>query len=175
MSRPGTVVGGRTRIAARDAHQGITLGGRCPHGPILVLMAMTLSKAMQETAVGEGLALGCVALGVDAIEGSKMDLELAFRHAWRAWPCRSTFPQVHADAERDDLLRILNKSEGRRSAHLSGWASQWPFVPYVAEAWTVEDVAEILQGSTGVPFAGWIELARSFVDDLHPDPGDRVR
>lgn len=138
-------------------------------------MAITLSKAMQETAVGEGLALGCVALGVDAIGGSKIDLEFAFRHAWRAWPYRSTFPVVHADADRDDLLRILNKSEGRRSAHLSGWASQWPFVPYVAETWTVEDVAEILQSSTGVPFAGWIELARTFVDDLNTDHEDRAR
>lgn len=81
---------------------------------------------------------------------------------------------VHADVARDDLLRILNKSEGRRSAHLSGWASQWPFVPCVAEDWTVEDVAEIRPDSTGVPFAGWIELAQTFVDDLHTDDGVRA-
>ncbi len=81
-----------------------------------MLMAMTLSKATQETAVGEGLALGCVALEVDAVEGSKMDLEFAFRRAWRSWPYHSTFAVVRADVARDDLLRILGKSEGRRSA-----------------------------------------------------------
>lgn len=151
------------------------LCGSASAGSILVLMAMTLSKATQETAVGEGLALGCVALEVDAIEGSKMDLEFAFRRAWRSWPYHSTFPVVRADVARDDLLRILGKSEGRRSAHLSGWASQWPFVPYVAEAWTVEDAAEILHGSTGVPFAGWVELAQAFIDDLHSDQGARAR
>jgi len=132
-------------------------------------MAMTLSKARQETAIGEGLALGCVTLEVDAIQGSKMDLEFAFRRAWREWPYRSTFPAVYADVTRDDLLRSLGRSEGRRSAHLSGWTSQWPFVPYVAETWTVEDVADILQSSTALPLAGWVKLAQAFFDDLHGD------
>jgi len=59
--------------------------------------------------------------------------------------------------------------------NLSGWASQWPFVPYVAETWTVDGVAEILQGSTGVPLAGWVELAQPLVDDLHTDYGARAR
>lgn len=38
--------------------------------------------------------------------------------------------------------------------------------PYIAETWSVEDAGEILEGSTGVPLAGWVELARAFVDDL---------
>lgn len=42
-------------------------------------------------------ALGCVALDVDVVEGSKMDLEVAFRHAWSGWPYRSSFPVVRAD------------------------------------------------------------------------------
>lgn len=124
--------------------------------------------------MGEGLALGCVTLEIAAIEGSKMDLEFAFRRAWREWPNRSTFPAVRADVTRDDLLRILGRSEGRRSAHLSGWTSQWPFVPYVAETWTVEDVAEILQSSTGVPLAGWVKLAQASIDDPHLDRGARA-
>jgi hypothetical protein len=132
---------------------------------MLVPMATMLSRAVQETAVGEGLALGCIALQVDVVEGSKMDLEFAFRRAWSGWPYRSTFPVVRADVRRDDLLRILGKSERRRSAHLTGWASQWPFVPYIAETWSVEDAGTILEGSTGVPLAGWVELAQAFVDD----------
>ncbi len=127
-------------------------------------MATALSKAQQGTTVGEGLALGCVALGVDLVEGSKVDLEFAFRRAWRGWPYRFNFPAVRADVGRDDLLSLLDKSEGRRSAHLTGWSSQWPFQPYKLGNWTVEDVADLLPG--GVPLAGWKHLASTFLAEL---------
>ena len=39
-------------------------------------MQVKLSKANQETAVGEGLALGCVALGVESFNAAKMTIEL---------------------------------------------------------------------------------------------------
>ena len=109
--------------------------------------------------MGEGLALGCIALQIDVVEGSKMDFELSFRRAWRSWPYRSAFPVVRADVGRDDLLRIVGRSQRRRSAHLTGWTSQWPFVPYIAETWSVEEAGEILEGSTGVPLVGWVALA----------------
>lgn len=129
-------------------------------------MTTTLSKARQHIAVGEGLALGCLAVGVTEVMGEKMDIEFAFRHAWRRWPHARAFPAVHAGPQRDDLLHILDRSEGRRSAHLTGWSSSWPFVPYLAEHWSIEDTAEILAGSSGVPLAGWVDLARTFVDRL---------
>lgn len=51
-----------------------------------------------------------------------------------------------------------------------------PFVPYVAESWTVEDVAEILRGSTGgVPLAGWVELAQALLDELPHGSGGGAR
>ncbi len=127
-------------------------------------MTTALSKAKQGTIVAEGLALGCVALGVDLVPGSKVDLEFAFRRAWRAWPYRSAFPAVRADVERDDLLSLLRKSEGRRSAHLTGWSSEWPFRPYKLDNWTAEDVADLLLGD--VPLAGWKHLASTFLADL---------
>ncbi len=37
----------------------------------MILMGMTLSKETQETAVGDGLAVGCVALEVDATRTSR--------------------------------------------------------------------------------------------------------
>lgn len=133
---------------------------------MLVVMSASLTKAAQETAVGEGLALGLVALDVDRFTGSKMSVEFAFQRAWRDWRYRVTFPAVHADIVRNDLLRIIGKSEGRRSAHLSGWASQWPFVPYLHEDWEVEEVGELLESSSGVPLGGWVELAGAFIDEL---------
>jgi len=129
-------------------------------------MPSAMTKAAQETAVGEGLALGLVALGVDSFNGSKMSVEFAFQRAWRNWPHRGRFPAVHADVALNDLLRIIGKSEGRRSAHLSGWAAQWPFVAYVREDWKVEEVGELLESSSGVALNAWIELARAFIDDL---------
>jgi hypothetical protein len=133
---------------------------------MLMAMPSAMTKAAQETAVGEGLALGLVALDVDNFNGSKMSVEFAFQRAWQDWTHRGTFPAVHADVARNDLLRIIGKSEGRRSAHLSGWASQWPFVAYVHEDWEVEEIGELLESSFGVPLNAWIELARAFIDDL---------
>lgn len=129
-------------------------------------MTTTLSKASQHTALGEGLALGCLAAGIAEVEGGKVDIELAFRHAWRRWPHARAFPAVHAGPQRDDLLHILDRSEGRRSAHLTGWSSSWPFVPYLAKHSSLEDAAEHVAGSSGVPLSGWIDLARTFVDRL---------
>jgi hypothetical protein len=133
---------------------------------MLAAMPIAMTKAAQETAVGEGLALGLVALKVGNFNGSKMSVELAFQRAWRDWPHSRRFPVVHADVARNDLLRIIRKSEGRRSPHLSGWASQWPFVPYVHGDWETEEIGELLELSSGVPLNAWIELARAFVDNL---------
>lgn len=100
-----------------------------------------------------------------------MNIEFAFQRAWRNWSYRSRFPAVHADVARDDLLRIIGKSEGRRSADLSGWASEWPFVPYLREDWKLGDVGELLESSAGVPLSAWVELARAFRDDLRGTQG----
>lgn len=95
-----------------------------------------------------------------------MSVAFAFQRAWRVWSYRGRFPAVHADVARNDLLRIISKSEGRRSAHLSGWASEWPFVPYLREDWELEDVGELLESSSGVPLSACMDLARVFIDDL---------
>jgi hypothetical protein len=138
-------------------------------------MAIARTKAAQETAVDEGLALGCVALGVGAVMGSKMDIELAFVRAWNDWPYRSEFPVVRADIHRNSLLGLLRASSGRRSAHLTGWSSAWPFVPYLHENWTIEDAAAVLGETCGVPLAGWIQLAGAFTKDLNAASGGDAR
>jgi hypothetical protein len=140
---------------------------KCGAGRILV--QVKLSRANQETAVGEGLALGCVALGVESFNAAKMTIEFAFVRAWRDWSYRSHFPAVRADLRRNDLLRIISKSPRRRSAHLTGWASEWPFVPFISESWNIEDVAEMLEEQTEVPLRGWIDLAQPFLDQLSPE------
>jgi hypothetical protein len=125
-----------------------------------------MSKAVQQTAVGEGLALGCIALQRESFNGQKTSIELAFRHAWRAWEHSGRFPAVRADNHRDDLLGIIRRSPRRRSAQLSGWATEWPFVPVLADGWEIDDVAELLASQTGVPLSGWESLARLFLERL---------
>jgi hypothetical protein len=44
--------------------------------------------------------------------------------------------------------------------------SEWPFVPYIAEGWTVEDVAGVFEKHTDVSLTGWQDLARAFLDHL---------
>lgn len=129
-------------------------------------VAVGMTKARQQTLVGEGLALGCLAAGRESFNGQKMSVELAFQHAWQHWTYRDRFPAVHAGLDRNDLLGIINKSPRRVSSHLVGWSNQWPFVPYLAEEWSLEEVAEILASEAGVPLTGWQELARAFLEDL---------
>ncbi len=135
-----------------NAHAGEAVQHRS--GSEEMLVDAKLSKADQETAVGQGLALGCVALEGESFNTAKMTVELAFVHAWRSWSSRSHFPAVRAKLSRNDLLRIISKSPRRRSTHLTGWSNEWPFVPFISEHWSIKDVAELLEGQTKVPSPG---------------------
>ncbi|MGB6161548.1 MAG: hypothetical protein WCF33_21580 [Pseudonocardiaceae bacterium] len=130
------------------------------------MAADRLTKAQQETSVGEGLAVGCLAIGVLAVTSEKMAVELAFVRAWRKWAWSSRFPTIHATHARNDLLRILHDSPRRRRSVLAEWSSDHMYQPYLREDWEVEEASESLESWTGVPLRGWVELARAFVEDL---------
>jgi hypothetical protein len=125
-----------------------------------------MTKARQETIVGEGFALGCVIVGRESFNGQKMSIEFAFEHAWRDWPFAARFPAVRADAQRNSLIGIIDRSPRRRSSCLAGWASEWPFTPYIEESWSPAEVADLLAHECGVPEKGWRELAQLFLDHL---------
>lgn len=129
-------------------------------------MAVQLTKAQQETAVGEGLAVGCLALGITAVTSNKMAVEFAFIRAWREWAWALLFPVVHASHGRNDLLRILCASPRRRGAFVAEWSSEGTWVPLLRGGLNVDEAGDLLQGSTGVPPIGWTDLAQAFVDDL---------
>lgn len=125
-----------------------------------------LTKAAQETAVGEGLAVGCLALEVIAVTAEKMAVEFAFRRAWRDWEWSSPFPAIHASHARNDLLRILRASPRRRGAIIAAWSSGRVYEPHLRGDWNLAEAGEILESATGVPLRGWMELARAFTEDL---------
>lgn len=128
-----------------------------------------LSTAVQEKTIGEGLAIGCLGLGVVAVLSDKMRVEFAFSRAWRSWRFATTFPQVHVSIQRNDILRILHRSEGRRGP-LAAWRCGTYLEPFIwIDGWDTADVSEILLSACGVPEAGWNDLATAFVADMGDD------
>ncbi|MFI6029573.1 hypothetical protein [Amycolatopsis magusensis] len=124
------------------------------------------TPAHQQTCVGEGLALGCLALGVTEIPSESFRIRLAFQRAWRKWPLNHHFPQIRADLGRSDILTILRKSPRRRSP-LAAWARGRTLNPYLTGTVpSLDDAAEILAVSSGVALAAWMQLARDFTSDL---------
>lgn len=139
-------------------------------GTMPTMTSSTMTKARQETAVGEGLAVGVLALGIEAVTSSKMSVEFAFRRAWRDWPPRSRFPQVRADVERDSIVRILHDSENRRGSYVAFWTFGGPeYVPVLRQDWSIEECGDAVAEGSGVPFAQWVELAEAFVAALGED------
>lgn len=128
------------------------------------------SKAQQETIVGEGLALGLLAVGVDALTSRKQAVEFASGRAWRSWPHRSKFPQVRMDIARNDVLRIMRNSERRRGSVLAYWATGGAWYEPVQRAdWSVEEDGAVLGENSGIPFAEWVSLAEVIVAELKDD------
>jgi hypothetical protein len=134
-----------------------------------------MTKAQQETAVGEGLAVGCLALGIASVTSNKMDVEFAFRHAWRDWQWAYLFPVVHASISRNDLLRIVRASPRRRGAIVAEWDMGRVLTPILNfDDESLKGAGALLETSTGVPFQGWLSLARAFTDDLGEDKVQRA-
>ena len=100
------------------------------------------SRAEQETAVGEGLAVGAVLLHIDSVSNNKATSELNFRRAWREWGPAHLFPAIHAGPSRDSLIHILSASSRRATPHLAHWVGEWPFIPEILVDWPLVEVAE---------------------------------
>ncbi|MBN9799255.1 hypothetical protein DMP15_18595 [Pseudonocardia sp. UM4_GMWB1] len=134
------------------------------------MSAGSLTKAQQETIVGEGLALGLLAVGVVAVTSGKQAVEFAFGRAWRSWTHRSKFPQVRMEIARNDVLRIMRDSERRRGSALAYWATGGAWYEPVQRAdWSVEEDGEVLGENSGIPFAQWVALAEAIVAELKDD------
>lgn len=129
---------------------------------------IVMSPAVQQTAVGEGLALGCIALGRESFNGTKQNIEWAFAQAWRSWPYRSRFPAIRADIHRNDLLGVIDKSPRRHSPRLAGWSGQWPFVAFTDDD-EYDAIAEVIAPEAAVPLSGWKDLAQALLAHLDRD------
>ena len=125
-----------------------------------------LSDAIQESYVEQGLALGVLADGVDALPSGKLDFEFALSHAWGRFPHAPTFPRILSRFAADAYYSIPLRSERRRGPLLAAWSksqSGW-LVPYVwNEGWDVEESGHMLGDWSGVPWSAWQDLGARLV------------
>jgi hypothetical protein len=123
--------------------------------------------------VSEGIALGVVICGRDVLPFDKDRLDIAFESAWRAWPYRTSFPQVTSDlADGEHGVWAITEADSRNKVwalywehdgdELRVWARQSDWNP--ADPADLNYAAEVIDGD--VPATGWEILAREFLRSL---------
>ena len=131
------------------------------------------TPAGQETAIGEGLALGCLRLGVVGFSAGDLAVDAAFVLAWQEWSEAQFFPAVRASPERIDIRRVLRSSEKRRYEVRAAWSCGDAYRPYV-RGWTLDEVAAGLLETVLVTGQQWEALARSFTVHLGEEHLERA-
>ncbi|MEJ2888849.1 hypothetical protein [Actinomycetospora aeridis] len=124
-------------------------------------MPSGLTRARQETEIGEGLAVGCLVAGVHAV-GAAAGLDPALVGALGPWPWAARYPALHRTPRLDDVLR---RSAGRRGNRVARWTpSRDAFVPQLCDdAWDLFAACVRLEETTAVPARRWCELADRFL------------
>jgi hypothetical protein len=127
-------------------------------------VAAGLTRARQETEIGEGLAVGCLVAGVHAIS-TAATLDVALVGALESWPWAARYPAVRRNPHLDDVLR---RSAGRRSSRIARWSpSGGQFVPQLCDdEWDLAAACVTLEETTAVPARRWCELSEAFVRGL---------
>lgn len=102
------------------------------------------TKDQQVKLVCEGLALGTLALGVEAVTSAKYVLASALQTAWGDWDQARRFPRIAGHGAAELLARGIRRSE-RRQVVLAAWESGRWTSPYITlDDWSVEDCTEVL-------------------------------
>lgn len=131
---------------------------------------MALTPARQRNAVSEGMALGLLMCGRDALPFDKLGLDLAFEDAWRDWAYRARFPQVNTDLAKGlDGVWAMTRVDASKQTWALYWAQDGnKFRIYARQADWAPDNPDDLQFAAGlisgdVPLTGWEEFAREFL------------
>lgn len=120
------------------------------------------TKDQQIKHVVEGLALGVLAQGVEAVTSTKMEFEFAFNQAWRSWARAADFPGI-AGHDPGNLFWIgVGKSERRQGVRAAWNRGRWaePFISL--EGWTFADCLD-LHADERASVEDWNELGRLYV------------
>jgi hypothetical protein len=130
-----------------------------------------MSRPTELAMIGQGLAAGCISHGVTAVTANKMELEPAFRRAWRGWRMARRYGSIRADFNRNDAQMIIRDCHRRQSAYLATWVDGggW-YIPELRGEWDLADAEHLLSVYTdGAPWADWINLSGVFIDELGDD------
>jgi hypothetical protein len=123
-----------------------------------------LTRARQQNEVGEGLAVGCLVAGVNAVSATA-PLDGALAHALRSWPWAARYPAMCRSPR---LSEVLRRGPGRQAPRVAHWVtSQGLFVPQLRDdEWDLSRACVTLEEATSVPARRWVDLAGAFVDGL---------
>jgi len=129
------------------------------------------SKVTQQVEVGDGLALGTLAAGIDAITANKLSIDFAFGYAWRRWTYSARYPQVKGDVARNDFYYQIAHPSERRLRKRAVWIVERGYL--YPEVWSESDTAlealESLAEASAIPVQGWQQLADLFLGHLKDD------
>lgn len=132
-----------------------------------------MTQATEESEVGQGLAAALIDRGVAAVTARRLTLQLAFIHAWRAWPHSATYRHIRADYDRNSIETIIRRSERRRGAPLAAWlCGQW-MEPYLREGVDLEDARILVPRYSNIAWDEWLALADLFAAEF--EASDLVR
>lgn len=128
---------------------------------------MGLTPDRQRTEVGEGLAVGCIVVGVAAVADDGGALDAAFSSALAAWPWATRYP-VLARAGRPALATVMQRSASRRAVKVAQWVTyRGLHVPQLRDdAWDLAGACAGIEEATTVPARRWCDLAEAIVGAL---------
>lgn len=81
-------------------------------------MVDKLTPVQQQTEMGEGLAVGCLVVGVSAMTSQDGPLESAFAQALASWPWVARYRSL-TRSQKWPARSIIRKSAGRRRSHVA--------------------------------------------------------
>jgi hypothetical protein len=124
-----------------------------------------LTTVQQHTEIGEGLAVGCLVLGITATTSQPEPLDAAFARALPGWAWASRYPTVRREP---DLAGILRSSARRRFSRVARWiTSRGVFVPQLLDPeWDLGAACVRIEERTTVPARRWTGLAEAVVATL---------
>lgn len=123
------------------------------------------SESDQQVVVGQGLALGCLALGTATVRGTRQQVQGALMAAWKSWSGAGAFPGVRADFKHNDALALLQVKPGTGGA-VAGWRVHPGATAVLATGWALEAAGEHLAEHSGVDVDAWVALAWVFTQAL---------
>lgn len=131
---------------------------------------MAATKDQQVKHVVEGVALGVLAAGGEALTNTKMAMELHFNHVWRRWAPAARFPGIGGPDPGNLFWIGIGRSPGRRWAS-AAWENDGRWIrPYLRDGWSAGDLDACLDdfADERATADDWREFGRMYLERFAP-------